>query len=107
MVLVRGVVRHEVENDPDVAGVGLAQQVIEVGQRAEDRMHVDVIGHVVAEIRHRRGEGRRQPDRVHAQPRQIVEPVSDAAQIADAVGVAVHKAARINLIDDAALPPRR
>ena len=68
---------------------------------------VAVVGDVVAEIGHRRGIDRRDPDRIDAEPDEIIEPRQDAGQIADAVAVRVLKGARIDLIDDAALPPDR
>jgi hypothetical protein len=37
----------------------------------------------------------------------VVEPPKDAAQVADAVAVAVRERARIDLVDGAALPPRK
>ena len=53
-----------------------------------------VVGDVVAEIGHRRGKDRRQPERVDAELRQIVEPRQDAREIADPVAVRVLKRAR-------------
>ena len=49
-----------------------------VGQRAEQRVDVAVVADVVAEVRHRRAVERRDPDRVDAQPRQVIEPALDA-----------------------------
>src|SRR5439155_14892520 len=57
------------------------------------------------EVGHRRGEDRREPERVDAEPVQVVEPAGDAAQVADAVAVAVLERARVDLVDDPALPP--
>ena len=48
---------------------------------------------------------RREPDRVDAERLQVIQPRGDAVQVADAVAVGILKAARINLIDDGALPP--
>jgi len=42
---------------------------------------------------------RAQPDSVHAEPRQMVEPVDDTAQISDAVAVAVGERAHVDLIE--------
>ena len=53
-------------------------QRVEIGQRAEERVDAAVIGDVVAEIGHRRGIDRREPDRVDAERHQIVEPARDA-----------------------------
>jgi hypothetical protein len=64
-----------------------------------------VIGNVVAEVRHGGGEDRREPDRVDGEFRKIGQAPANAFEIADAVAVRVVKRARVNLIDDAALPP--
>ena len=71
----------------------------------KQRIDCGVIGHVVAEILHRRRIDRREPERVDAQPVQVVQARDDPAQVADAVAIRVHEGARIDLIDDAALPP--
>src|SRR5262245_52811584 len=60
---------------------------------------------VVAEVRHRRRIDGRDPDRVHTQPDQVVEAGANALEIADAVAVRVQERARIDLINDPALPP--
>ncbi len=82
------------------------EQLVEVGERAKDRRDVDIIGHIVAEVGHGRRKDRRQPDRVHAQPMEVVEPADDALEVARAIAVAVHKAARIDLVHDPGLPPQ-
>src|SRR5262249_17333035 len=41
----------------------------------------------------------------HAEPFQVIKSADNAWQIAGAVAVAVHERSRINLVDDAALPP--
>ena len=85
--------------------MGVGDQRVEVGQRAEQRIDAAIVGDVVAEIGHRRGEDRRQPDRVDAEPREVIEPLGDALEVADAVAVGVLKRARIDLIEDAVPPP--
>ena len=67
-VLVGGVVRDEVEDHPQAARVRGRDQRVEVGERAEQRVDVAVVGDVVAEVGHRRGVDRREPDGVDAQP---------------------------------------
>jgi hypothetical protein len=69
----------------------LGHQPVEVGQRAVLRIDVLVVGDVVAEVHLRRGIDGRQPDRVHAQFLQVVQPLGDAVQIADAVAVRILK----------------
>ncbi len=106
-MLVRGVIRHEIQHHLEPMGMGFRQERIEVGQGAEHGMHICVIGYVVAEIHHGRGIDGRDPDGVDAQIGQIAEPALDAFQITDAVMVAVLKGAWVDLIDDAFLPPAR
>ena len=104
---VRGVVRHEVEDQADAALVQRRDQPVEVLERAEQGIDVDVIRDVIAEIGHRRGVDRRDPDRVDPEPAQIVDPLEDALEIAHAVAVAVLERARVDLIDHRLLPPGR
>src|ERR1044071_1918309 len=47
----------------------------------------------------------RQPQRVDAEAREIIELALDAGEIADAVAVGVAEATRVDLIDDGAPPP--
>jgi len=58
---VRGVVGNEIEQKLEAARMGGLDQRVEVGQAAEQRIDVDIVGDVVAEIRHRRGKDRRKP----------------------------------------------
>ena len=79
-------------------------------ERPEQRIDAGVVGDVVAEVGHRRGEEGRQPDRVHAERAlaavvQVVEAGDDPRQVADAVAVGVLEAARVDLVDDGAPPP--
>ena len=78
---------------------------IEVVERAEERIDVGVIGDVVTEVGHRRGIDRREPDGIDAEPLEVVEPRKNSGQVADAVAVGILKRARIDLVDDAVLPP--
>src|ERR1700724_535913 len=85
----------------------LAEQVIEYAQAAEKGVDVAVIRDVVTEIGHWRRIDRRYPNGVDAQPDEMIEAIDDAFQVADAIAVAVLEGARIDLIDDPRLPPRR
>ena len=94
-----------IDDDLEPEAVGLGKQRVEVGQAAEERIDVAIVGHVVAEVLHRRGEERRQPDPVDAEAGDVVEAAGNARQIADAVAVRIAKAARVDLIDHRAAPP--
>ena len=104
-VLVGGVVGHEVDDHPDAAGVGGCQHLVEVGQRAEQRVDVAVVGHVVAGVALRARHERAEPDRVDAELLQGVEAARDARQVADAVARRVREGAGVDLVDDGAAPP--
>ena len=106
-MLVGAVVRDPVEDDLDGARVALLDQLVEVVEGAEDRVDVAVVGDVVAEVGHRRGEDRRQPDRLDVQRLQVVEVRGDPREIPHPVAVGVGERAWIDLVDGAPLPPGR
>ena len=61
-VLGRGVVGHDVDDHLDAELVGRRQHRVEVGERAEQRVDVAVVGDVVAVVVLGRGVERRDPD---------------------------------------------
>ena len=89
----------------DLAPQNLKLQIVEIGERTEARIDAREVGNVIAEILHGRAEERRDPDRVHAEFRHIVELLADASEVADTVAVGVEEAARIDLIDGGTAPP--
>ena len=104
-VLVGGMVDHQVHHQLDATLMHAGQQLLPVGQRAELVHDVLVVADVVAVVVVGRLVDRRQPDHVDAQVLEIIELADNPAQVADAVAVAVAKAAGIDLIDDAFFPP--
>jgi hypothetical protein len=109
---VGGVVRDEVHDDLDAAPVGLLDEAVEVLQGPVLRVHVAVVGDVVAEVRHGRAVERRQPDRLDAERRgravvEVVEASGDPRQVADAVAVGVRERPGVDLVDRTAPPPGR
>ena len=103
---VRGVVRHPVQQHAEPVRMRRGDHAIEVVERAEDRVDVAVVGDVVAEVRHRRAEHRREPDRVDAEARDVGQAREQTRQVADAVAVPVRERARVHLVHDRRLPPR-
>ena len=99
------VVEDHVEDDRDAALVGRGDEPVEVVHRAEQRIDRRVVGDVIAEVETGRRVDRREPDRVHPEAGDVVEMGADPGQVADAVAIAVGEAARVDLVDDAALPP--
>jgi hypothetical protein len=72
------VVHHHIHDDADIALLRLRDQAVEVSQRAVLRVDVLVIGDVVPEIDLRRRIDRRKPDRIDAEPGEIVEALRDS-----------------------------
>ena len=52
-MLVRGVIGHEIDDDLEIAPVGLLDKLIKCIQVAEDGINVAVVGNIVAEVKHR------------------------------------------------------
>src|SRR5262249_42542041 len=85
--------------------VRLRDQRIKIRKRAEQGIDVAIIADVVTVILHRRPEERRQPDRIDAKARDVIELFGDALEVAHAVAIAVAKRARIDLVENRAAPP--
>ncbi len=104
-VLVGGVVHDEVHHDLQAALVSLGEQLVHVLERAEQRVDVLVVGDVVAVVVLRGPVHRGQPQHVHAEICEIVEPAGDALQIADAVAIGILEGTGIDLVDHRVSPP--
>ena len=104
-VLAAGVVRDDVHEDPDAAVMGLRDQFVDVGQRAEPRVDGAVVGDVVAAVVERRGVEGRDPDRVDAQVGQVVQARDQPGDVAHPVAIAVGEGAWVDLVDDGVTPP--
>jgi len=105
-VLRRAVVHHVVEDHADAARMRLFQQFVQVGQRAVGGLDVAVVGHRVAMVAVLALADRHQPEAGDAQVAQVIELRGEAAQVADAVAVAVLEAAHEDLHEGALLPTR-
>ena len=107
LVLVGGVVDHQLGDDAQAALVGLAQKLLEVGQVAVNRIDAAIIRNVITLVAQRRRIKRQQPDRGNAEVLQIIQLRGQPAKIADAVGVAVAERAHVRLVDDGFFIPQR
>jgi hypothetical protein len=106
-VLVGGVGEHELGDDLDPPRVRTAQHRAEVAQGAVGLVHLAVVGDVVAVVAQRRGVERQQPQRGDAELLEVVELAEQAAEVPDAVAVAVGEGAHVHLVDDGVLVPER
>ena len=98
----RGVVHDEVDDHPDAALVRRVEEAVEVLDGAELGQDVGVVGDVVAAVAQRRGEERRHPQAVDAEPLEVVELLGQPLEVADAVAVAVVERADQDLVEDGA-----
>ena len=104
-VLDRRVAGHEVHEHAQAQPLGLDQQGVEVVEGPEARVDGVEVADVVAEVVVWARVERRQPHRLRAQRGHVREPLHGAAQVAEAVAVAVLKRARVDLVDGCSLPP--
>ena len=106
-VLIGGVIDHQLRDHAQAAQMGLLHEPAEVIERAVVRMHVPVIGNVVAIIALRRWVERQQPDGVDAQFLNVIEFLDQPREIADAIAVGIVEGLDVHLIDDRVLVPKR
>ena len=104
-VPIRRMAPHLVDQHLQSQPMSPSQKRVEIRHRPENRIDLDIIRHVIAEIPLRRHEERTKPDRIDAKPRDMLQPFGHPAQIANAVAVRIAKAPRIDLIDHRAAPP--
>ena len=105
VMLVAGVVDHQIHDHLHAPPVGAVQHLPEGLHAAEFRGHIHIIGNIVAAVRPGGGIDGREPDAVHAQRFQIVQLFQNTPQIAHAVSVAVLEAPGPDLIEYAVLVP--
>ena len=106
-VAVAGVVGDEVEEHLDAGLARRGDDLVEVVHGAVLGQHGAVVGDVVAPVGVGRRHDRAQPQRVDAQPGQVVEPAEQASQVSDAVVVAVGERAHVDLVEHRPPPPPR
>ena len=64
-----------------------------------------VVWDVVPEVSHGRPVDRRQPERVHPEVHEVVQPGGDAGQVSRPVTVRVLEGPGVDLVDSGAPPP--
>ncbi len=73
-MLIRGMIDHQFRNDADAAFVGGGDEALYIRQGAVVRVDAAIVRDVVAIIQTRRRVKRQQPDGVHTQIGDIVQP---------------------------------
>jgi hypothetical protein len=99
------VVGDDVDDHAEVELVRAPLQAVEVVEGAEQRIHLAVVGDVVARVVLRREEEGGEPDRVDPELAERGESLGDAGEVADAVAVRVRERARVDLVDHGGAPP--
>jgi len=98
-VLVRRVIDDQLRDDAQAAYVGRSHHFAKVVERAVLRVHVLVLGNVVAIVTQRRRVERHQPDGVDAQRLHVVELGSHTLEVAHTIVVGVEKRLDVELVD--------
>ena len=105
-VLVGRVVHDHVDDHAHAAVLRRPDQRDEVSERAEPRIDAVVVGDVVAVVAVRGGLERHQPQAADPDPRQVVDALRQAADVADAVAVPVEERLDVEAVDHRVLPPQ-
>ena len=104
-VLGRRMVGHDVHDHLHAGGVGGCSHLVEVFERAQARVHVAVVRHIISAIDKGRRVERREPDGIDAKSGQVIDLCRDARDVAKAVPVGIVEAARVHLVHYRLLPP--
>ena len=105
-VLVRDVVRDDVDDRADAERPRLRDQLLGFPQRPERGIDRAVIRDVVAGVGERRRVPRVEPERVDAERGEIGKAIAHPGEVADPVAVRVGEAPDVDLVDDRLVPPR-
>ncbi len=104
-MLVRDVVRDDVDDGADAAVERRTDELLGVGERSEGGVDVAVVGDVVAAVAVGRRVARGQPDGVDSERDEMLDPRGDAVQVAEPVPVRVGEGLHVDLVDDGLAPP--
>ena len=106
-VLARGVVHDEVGDDAHPPLVRCLDECRELVERAELGRDREEVGDVVAAVAERRRVEGKEPDAVDAEPLQVVELLTETAEVADPVVGRVEERPRVELVEDRRPEPVR
>jgi hypothetical protein len=98
-------VHHEIDDHTQPPVVGGADECDEVAERAQPRVDAVEIRDVVAVIAVRgRVEGQ-EPEAGAAERLDVIQPIGETLEVADAVPVGIHERLDVQAIDDGILVP--
>ena len=87
--------------------MGCLHEALKIVQGAIGRMHVLVVGDVIAIIAQGRGIKRQQPESRDPQILQIVQLLCQSWKIADPIAITVVEGPHVEFVDDGVLIPKR
>jgi hypothetical protein len=99
-MLVGGVVDHQLDDDPDAAGMRCLDESADILERAIGRVDGCIVRDVVAIIAERRGIEGQQPDGGGAEIGDVIEAGGQAGEVAIAVAVRIKECPNMGLVDD-------
>jgi hypothetical protein len=100
------VVHDEVDDHPDAARLGGADEFDEVAERAEARIDGEEVDDVVAVVLAGGRIERHEPQAGHAEIGQILDPLAHPTQVAAAVAVPVVEGLDVGAVEHGVLPPQ-
>ena len=105
VVLVRGVVDHQIDDDADATLLCPVRELDEVAERAVASIDVVIIGHVIAVVAIGGGLERHQPNGGDAEPVQVIQAAHQPLEVADPVPIGIHVGADRQAVDHRILVP--
>ena len=96
---------HQVQADLYASFVGFVDQRHHIGIRTEARVNLVEVDDIVATVKPSRLEYGIQPQGIHAQRLDVIQPAGDAGQVSDTVPVRIHVRGRIDLIENGIVKP--
>ena len=105
LVLIRHVVRDDVDDRADPEGAGLRDQLLRLLEGSERRVDRAVVGDVVARVCHRRRVPRVEPEGIDAEVPEVRQTRQHSREVARPVAVRVREAPDVHLVDDRLAPP--
>jgi hypothetical protein len=89
-VFVRGVIHHEIDNDPNAALRSRVGEFNEIAEAAVGRVDAVITRNIVAVVASRGGLERHQPNRGYAEAVQIIQTAHQALEVTGPITVGVH-----------------
>src|SRR5919106_2759299 len=101
----RSVIDDKVDDDANAALAALPREVDETPGVPEPPVDVIVIEDIVTFVPVRAGVEGHEPDAADPKPRNVVEPMRQSVDVADAIAGAVHERLHVDAVDDGVLVP--